>query len=232
MFSQGSRADLIRSILSKLTRAQVNGLANEGFRTVVFNPRGVGIPQVSTNIFDLAKTVEDFDVFIEHIKAKYPDSNKYLIGFSLGGSQAFKYLASYENAKEIKGVVTIGNPFNVYEAAVSANRPKHIIYGNFLTQKLVQRVEFNIDSINRIKEQRNIDFDLSSVRRSLITFDFDKHFTFKFVDTRCSEQYYLQFSCIDHVSKVNNPGLIINSKNDPISQYPNKPRPRSHRGAV
>lgn len=209
---------LLLSILSKLKRAQVKGLINEGFRTVVYNPRGVGIPQVTTNIFDLSRTVEDFDVFIEHVKAKYPDSSKYLIGFSLGGAQAFKYLANFDNAKEIKGVVTIGNPFNVYEAAVSANKLKHIIYGNFLTQKLVERVEFNIDAVNKIKAQKNIDFDLNKVKRSLITFDFDKNFTFKFLDVECSEKYYLQFSCIDHIDKVDNPSLIINSKNDPISQ--------------
>lgn len=196
---------------------------------MVFNPRGVGVPQITDNIFDYSKVLDDFNIVMDHIKEKYPSCDKYLIGFSLGASYGMQYLSHFKDRSPFKGMVSIGNPFDVYKAAESANSLKNIIYGQFLTSKLIERVEFNMDAIERRKHKDNIDFHYHKMKRTFTTFGFDKEFTFKFLKYQDSKLYYKLFSCLSDVKDIDIPTLVIHSKNDPISTLTNQYRPRSTR---
>lgn len=194
-------------------------MASEGFRVVVFNPRGVGVSQRTDNLFDYSKIQDDLNFVMDHIYSKYPKSNHYIVGFSLGASYGMQYLCHYKDRSKIKGMVSIGNPFDVYKAAESANSWKNIIYGHFLTQKLIEKVEFNIDAITERQKKDGIDFSLDKVKKTYTTFRFDNEFTFKFLDFNDSKTYYKLFSCLSDIKDIDVPVLIIHSKNDPISKY-------------
>jgi predicted alpha/beta-fold hydrolase len=99
---------------------------SEGYRTVVFNPRGIGIPQISNSVYDFRKIKEDLKTSMTHIKSQYPDSRLYFIGFSLGSSYGTQYISN--NPDEIDGMVSIGNPFNVHKTVHSLNSFKTFIY--------------------------------------------------------------------------------------------------------
>ena len=204
-------------------------MVNDGFRVLVFNPRGVGIPQKTDNLFDYSKILDDMNYVMDYVYTKYPNSNHYLIGFSLGASYGMQYLCHYKQRSKVKAMVSIGNPFDVYQAAASANSWRNIIYGHFLTKRLIERVEFNIDSITERQKKDGIAYDLDKVRKCYTTFKFDKEFTFKFLDYNDSKVYYKLFSCLSDVKDIDVPVLIIHSKNDPISRYIDKTRISAYR---
>ena len=200
-------------------RAQVNGLAGEGFRTVVFNPRGVGVPQKTTNLFDYSLILADLQDFMDHIYHRYPEANVYFAGISLGASLGIKYLGAYKDHSRVQGMVSIANPFDVYKAAASANSWQNIIYGMFLTRKLYEKVTFNIQAIEEFSRTKKIQLDFKRISRSTTTFDFDRQFTFKVVDQHNdSAVYYQLFSCQNDVENVEVPVFFVHSKNDPISR--------------
>ncbi len=84
---------------SQYMKAQMNQLRKDGFRPVVFNPKGTGIPQKSLNFFDFTKVTDDVDHVVDHIRNKFQGAHVYLIGFSLGASYGMQYL-SQDRAKE------------------------------------------------------------------------------------------------------------------------------------
>ena len=204
-------------ILSKLKRGQINGLIKEGFRVVVFNPRGVRIPQKSDSIYDFTEITSDLDFAIDHIKNKHRNVDLFLLGTSYGACYGIKYISQYNADKKIKGMVSIANPFNMYESAKSLKTIPHYIYGYYLTSGLISKVKFNLNNILRISKHKNIEFDFDNVKDKTNTFDYDKEFTFKFSDYDNPQDFYTEISCFQHVKNVNVPLLIINSKNDPIS---------------
>ncbi len=218
-YSLDSQAVAHRITLGKFKRAQVNGLSEAGFRVVVFNPRGVGVPQKTTNIFDYSLIISDLQDFMDHIYKLYPSSDIYFTGISLGASLGIKYLGAYKEHSRVKGMVSIANPFDVYKAAASANSWRNMIYGRFLTQKLSEKVEFNRQAIEEWSNEKMIPLDFNHIRKSKTTFEFDRRFTFKIVDQHNdSSIYYQLFSCQNDVANVDVPVLFIHSKNDPISR--------------
>lgn len=185
---------------------------------VVFNPRGNAIPQKTTHLFDYSKTVLDLKEVMGSLLARSPDTNFYFVGTSLGASIGVKYLAHHNHDRRIKGMVSIANPFNVYEAAANANSWKNIIYGRFLTEKLVEKVLFNRQVIEQwlTENGRQVDFD--RLKKLNSTFEFDQEFTFRILDrVGDSREYYQTFSCHKDVGAVEEPVLFLHSRNDPIS---------------
>ncbi len=204
---------------SKLIRAQVVGLCESGFRVVVFNPRGVGIPQKTTNIFDYSLILSDLVDFMDNIYDRYPKANVYFTGTSLGASLGMKYLGAYKDHSRVKGMVSIANPFDVYKAAASVNSWQNLVYGQFLTKNLTKKVEFNRQAIDEWCNEANISLDFDHISKSKTTFEFDQRFTFRIVDRHNdSSIYYQLFSCQHDVKNVDVPVLFIHSKNDPISR--------------
>lgn len=185
---------------------------------MVFNPRGVGIPQITDNIFDYSRVLDDLNTAMDYAYAKYPESNFYMVGFSLGASYGMQYLSHYKQKSRFGAMVSIGNPFDVYEAAAGANGFKNIIYGHFLTKKLQEKVEFNIKAIEERKKKDAVDFNYEKLSKCFTTFCFDREFTFKFFDYIDSRVYYKVFSCLTDLKDIDVPVLVIHSKNDPISR--------------
>lgn len=186
---------------------------------MVFNPRGVGVPQKTTNIFDYSLILSDLQDFMDHVYKLYPSADIYFTGISLGASLGVKYLGAYKEHSRVKGMVSIANPFDVYKAAASANSWKNIIYGQFLTQKLSEKVEFNRQAIEEWSKEKNVSLDFNHIRKAKTTFEFDRRFTFKIVEQHNdSSIYYQLFSCQHDVGNIDVPVMFIQSKNDPISR--------------
>ena len=188
----------------------------------MFNPRGVEIPQKTTNLFDYSKNINDLQEVVEYLETEYPNNHFYFVGSSLGGALGVKYLANCNTKRRVKGMVSLANPFDVFGAATNANSFKNIIYGNFLTSRLVHKVEFNKDSIDQWQIKMNKKIDYQKVKNSITTFQFDKNFSFLIHHTfGDSKSYYHSLSCHLDISKVEEPVLFIQSKNDPISSLHN-----------
>ena len=107
-------------------KATMNKLRSGGFRPVVFNSRGSGVPQISDNIFDYRYTEKDLQVALDHVHQKYPKANIYFMGFSYGSSYGTNVFS--ENQDLVKGMVCVANPFNMYKAGESLNSRWNRVY--------------------------------------------------------------------------------------------------------
>lgn len=52
----------------------------------------------------------------------------------MGASLGMKYLASDKGKQNVKGMVSISNPWNVYKSASNLNRFRNCIYSKYLTK--------------------------------------------------------------------------------------------------
>lgn len=129
----------------------------------------------------------------------YPDANLYLVGFSLGASVGMKYLASDHGKKNIKGMVTVSNPWDVYKSACYLNTWKNFVYGKFLVNKLFEKAYFNREMIDKL----NLNIDWKRLKKCLTTFEFDEHFTLKLKpDGIDSISYYQHMSCVNYIETI------------------------------
>lgn len=192
-------------------------LRNEGFQVAVFNMRGAEIKQSSNRVYDLAKTTEDLATVIAHIRAKYPQANLYLMGNSLGASFGVQYLARYNVDRHVKGMVSIGNPFDANIMLRDLSRLGKRLYCRYVTRGLINKALFNIDTVEKHASEQGIDIDMSKVKKSTTPLYFDEHFALKLHPYSSLEDYYARLSCVTDLSGVGVPLLVIHSKNDPVS---------------
>lgn len=108
-----------------------------------FNYKGVEVPQKTKNIFDYSKKHEEIAFAVNHIHQKYPLSQIYLVGFSMGASMCIKYMSTEESRGKVQGMVSVSNPWDVYRSAVALNSFGNFIYSKFMSRQLYKKALFN-----------------------------------------------------------------------------------------
>ncbi|CAL1373688.1 unnamed protein product [Linum trigynum] len=194
---------------------------SKGWRVVVFNSRGCGDSPVTTPQFYSASFLGDIREVVAHVGGRYPNSNLYAVGWSLGANILVNYLAqeSDENCR-LSGGVSLCNPFNLVIADEDFRKGFNNVYDKALTKSL-RRIfkkhaplfedmggEFNIELAANARTVREFDDGLTRVS-----------FGFKSVD-----DYYSNSSSSDSIKHVRIPILCIQAANDPIAPARGIPR--------
>ena len=138
-----------------------------------YNPKGAGIPCKNYRLFDYSDLMQDLEFVLSHIYSEYNHPDIYFVGFSLGSSYGLKLLSQKRSAFKVKGMVSVGNPYDVYRAAKELNSKKNFLIGYFATKSLIEKLELNLELILKKVEKYGIEFDLEAARRSKTTFEFD-----------------------------------------------------------
>lgn len=195
----------------------MNEFARHGFRTVVFNPRGVGIPQITSNIYDPSRSPEDLHFVLSILFKRYPKANFYLAGSSFGACISIRYITNYDHGNRIKGVVSMANPFDIYKSAQNINNPSNKIFGKYMSKNLLKKVKFNIEAVKKWQAETGIELQLNEMEKLENTFEFDEKFTFiVHPQYKVHKDYYDLISCIDFIDKIRIPVFFLHSKDDPI----------------
>eukprot|EP00262_Sarcandra_glabra_P002106 TRINITY_DN12365_c0_g1_i1.p1 TRINITY_DN12365_c0_g1~~TRINITY_DN12365_c0_g1_i1.p1 ORF type:complete len:375 (-),score=31.63 TRINITY_DN12365_c0_g1_i1:252-1376(-) len=198
-----------------LVRARSNG-----WRVVVFNSRGCADSPVTTPQFYSASFIEDLCQVVNHVRNRYPKSNLYAIGWSLGANILVRYLGQESHCCPLSGAVSLCNPFNLVIADEDFRKGFNIIYDKALSRALCKIFkkhallfegltgEYNIPLAANAKSVREFDEGLTRVS-----------FGFKSVD-----EYYYNSSSSRSIKHVKTPLLCIQAANDPIA--PSRAIPR------
>ncbi|CAI0408871.1 unnamed protein product [Linum tenue] len=176
---------------------------SKGWRVVVFNSRGCGDSPVTTPQFYSASFLGDIREVVAHVGGRYPNSNLYAVGWSLGANILVNYLA--QETCRLSGGVSLCNPFNLVIADEDFRKGFNNIYDKALTKSL-RRIfkkhaplfedmggEFNIELAANARTVREFDDGLTRVS-----------FGFKSVD-----DYYSNSSSSDSIKHVRTPILCI-----------------------
>ncbi len=162
---------------------------------------------------------EDLDAVVQHIlkNKKYPEI--YIKGVSLGGNMVLKYVGEPRNIpKEIKAVIAVSAPCNLYSSLKELLKPINYAYALRFRKHLVEKLRLKLplfpDGISKddIKNIKNLK-------------DFDDIYTAPAHGFKDALDYYEQCSCRQFLLDIQVPSLIINAINDSFlgpECYPHK----------
>lgn len=88
-----------------------------GFRVCVINRRGYGGMPIKGDMLSCFTIVNDIRMVTKMIKSKFPQSNIYLVGFSMGALQTHKFLQIYGNATDLKAACTVASPWDSFKTS-------------------------------------------------------------------------------------------------------------------
>ncbi len=150
---------------------------------------------------------EDLESVVQHLIAK-KYTHIYIKGVSLGGNMALKYAGEpREIPKEVKAIIGISVPCDLYSSLKELLKPKNYLYAKRFRNHLVAKL--------KLKQLRFPDLILDTDIKKIKTLkDFDDIYTSRahgFIDAL---DYYKKSSCLQFLDTIKTPSLIINARND------------------
>ncbi len=189
-------------------RGMAAALAAAGWDVLAWNFRGCGDePNRLVRLYHSGAT-EDLSAVIEHAAASY--ARIALVGFSLGGNLALKYMGEAPPHRSVMATVAISAPVDLAAAArMLDQRWSNRIYLRRFIDSLIAKVE--------AKARRfpgEIDAHGS---RDLRTFqEFDDRYTSRLHGFRDAADYWKQASARQFLHQITRPTLLLNARNDPF----------------
>eukprot|EP00246_Nothoceros_aenigmaticus_P001554 TRINITY_DN12047_c0_g1_i1.p1 TRINITY_DN12047_c0_g1~~TRINITY_DN12047_c0_g1_i1.p1 ORF type:complete len:404 (+),score=36.01 TRINITY_DN12047_c0_g1_i1:256-1467(+) len=202
-------------------RHMILRLRLRGWRPAVFNSRGCGDSPVTSPQFYSASYTEDLRQVVLHVRARFPTSKLYGIGWSLGGNILINYLGQEGQQCVLSGAVSLCNPFNLTISNEDFRKGFNNVYDRSLGRGLRKIYRKHAALFEGIGGEYNMDL----VARAKTVRDFDEGLTRVSFGYRTVEEYYADASSSRVVERVKIPVLCIQAADDPIAPIRAVPRP-------
>ena len=203
---------LLHGLEGNAQRSYITGTAklfiDNGIDAVCVNFRGCsGEPNLKYRSYHSGAT-DDLEDVINHIISTKHYSEICIKGVSLGGNLALKYLGERSIIpKQIKAVIGVSVPCSLLGSAKELHRFKNILFHDRFKNYLVNRL--------KLKQKQFTDIlSIEEIKSIKTLTDFDEVYTSKahgFIDAL---DYYKKSSCLQFLSNIKTPTLIINALND------------------
>jgi len=203
---------LLHGLEGNAQRPYITGTAklfiDNGIDAVCVNFRGCsGEPNLKYRSYHSGAT-DDLEDVINHIISTKHYSEICIKGVSLGGNLALKYLGERSIIpKQIKAVIGVSVPCSLLGSAIELHRFKNILFHDRFKKYLVNRL--------KLKQKQFTDIlSIEEIKSIKTLTDFDEVYTSKahgFIDAL---DYYKKSSCLQFLSNIKTPTLIINALND------------------
>lgn len=195
---------------SKYMVSTTNELNGKGIDTVSFNLRSCsGEDNWLLGTYHSGKT-EDVHFVVNHILENYSYENILIIGFSLGGNLTLKYMGEFSEtlSPKIKGAIATSVPIDITSSEREMDKLKNKLYiEEFLKtirlkvlEKSFKFPEFKLDKEKLFKATR---FKHLEHLYTVPVFGFES-----------PEDYWKKASSKPYLSKIKQPTLLINAKDD------------------
>ncbi|HLT81961.1 MAG TPA: alpha/beta fold hydrolase [Cyclobacteriaceae bacterium] len=191
-----------------------------GFDVLTWDYRGCGEEMNRTLRFYHSGATDDLHLVVRHAAAKgYRQIN--LVGFSLGGNIALKYLGEHhENAVRIHGAVAFSVPMHLASSCRKISRPENLVYSHRFLRSLKDKV---------MRKSRLMDgLDISPLPGIRTLVQFDDQYTAPLHGFENASDYYNKCSSIRFLDAIETPTLIVNARNDPFLSAECFPRLEEH----
>lgn len=213
---------LLHGLEGDSSKSYVKGMAKalnqRGLDAIAMNYRGCsGEPNKLPTAYHSGKT-DDIDLVLKHLieKRKYKEIN--LIGFSIGGNLALKYLGKKSNSTSplIKKAAVLCCPIDLKSTSDHFSLPQSKFYlNNFLRSfkaKLKKKAPLYPEKIS-----------LKALKKIKTFWDLDNYYTAPFHGFENATDYYEKVSSINFLPGIQVPTLMITAKNDPFLPEINYP---------
>ena len=195
---------------SLYSRAIIRYFNKNGWDAVGMNYRGCsGEPNRLLKGYHMGAS-EDVAATLEHIRSQYDYEDIVLVGYSLGGNLALKYLGEVgdEVPKEVKGSVSFSVPMELEQSNLRLQKWYNWHYLKWFMLTLNYKAN---------KKKKQFPEALKSFRGFFMSgnfTNFDTHFTAPANGYATVEEYWQASSASHHLHNIQVPSLIINSLND------------------
>ncbi|CAG7834265.1 unnamed protein product [Allacma fusca] len=201
----------------------VLSITSKGAIAAVLNNRGLGGVPVKTPRMYSASNYEDVQEVIWYLKKKYPDNPKIAIGTSMGGMVLCKYLTNQpEEAKNtFLTALVISACWDALSGIKSLEKPiinKYIINGG-----MTRNLQHLARKYRKVLEVREC-FDFNKILGSATLREFDSNFTAPQFGFKTVQDYYLDATILNVVSKFSIPVFGFNAEDDPMSPGDSLPK--------
>jgi len=185
----------------------VKELNKHSWDVASLNYRGCsGTPNNHLHSYHSGKT-DDIHLLVNHLTS-LGYSHIVLIGYSLGGNLALKYMGeNIDRPDTVKGAVGFSVPIELHASAIEMGRKKNWVYGWRFKKRLVKKIRAK-ESMIENKDYFNQLINMKSL------IHFDNIFTAKqhgYVD---AIDYYNQNSSNQFLNTIEKPTLLVNALND------------------
>ncbi|HYV94437.1 MAG TPA: alpha/beta fold hydrolase [Chitinophagales bacterium] len=192
-------------------KGMAKALYQSGYEVAAMNLRGCsGELNKQLRAYHSGST-DDIATVIRHILQNHYCDEMVLVGFSLGGNLALKYLGENGIAlpSQIRKAMAISVPCDLEATAVHLDKPKNFLYRHRFLKTLKQKALLRI---------RNRGFPLDENKLSSIkTFrQYDNWFTAPLFGFTDASDYYSQSSSKQFIKRITIPTLILIAKDDPF----------------
>jgi len=152
--------------------------------------------------------IGDLHEVIQHALKTKNYEKVVLIGFSMGGNINMKYLAVNADKlpEQIYKAVSFSAPLDLVSSVLKLDQPEASFYKKRFLRMLEPKIKFKAEQFPNA-------IDFSNYEKWE---DFDNFFTAPLNGYKDAQDFYRQGSCINYISKINIPTLIVNALNDPI----------------
>lgn len=196
-----SRVPYVHTLLKKIQAL--------GWQAVAINARGTTEPNLLPETNHGGQT-KDLDWTIRKILERKITDRIYLVGFSIGGNQALKWLGEQGVNAPIKKAVAISVPYNL--AASVRNLDKGFnqkVYTSRMLKDLKQRA---LEKEHRFPGS----LDRKKIADSKTFQVYDREATARLNGFKDETDYWQQSSSENYLSKIKRPTLLIHAADDPF----------------
>lgn len=184
---------------------------SKGIDALVWNNRSCG-GEINLNpILYHHGASYDLNTTIEHVLKTHEYKEIFLVGISMGGAQALKYLGEKGNdlPKEITRAAVYSTPCNLASSAATLKFRSNAFYRKRFLDKLKKKIE-----AKAVQFPDLIDLDILN---GVNDFDsFDTFFTAKLHGFKDANDFYRAVSADNWMKFIEIPTLILNALNDPL----------------
>jgi len=201
------------SFNSPYIQGMMKSLKSSGFASVLMHFRGCsGIENRLYYSYHSGKT-DDAKAWIGEVSSRYPKSQLYAIGYSLGGNMLLKLLGEWGDRSLIDRAISISAPMQLDICADRIDRGFSKVYQLHLMRHLKKSL---IDRYDKHDMKSYIDLDRDEVKRLKTFWEFDDAYTAKVNGFSTATNYYTKASAKQYLKDITTPTLIIHALDDPF----------------
>jgi predicted alpha/beta-fold hydrolase len=184
-------------------------IAARAWRPVLMYYRGFSGEHNRFDVVTHAGRTNDIGEVIKRLQQREPQTKIAAVGFSQGANMLLKYLGETQERSSLVCSIAVSPPFQLRSIA---NRIRHGA-AKFYQWYLLR----NLRKFYRQKYRRRAaPFKLSALPFYRSFWTFDEHVTAPLHGFRSAVEYYRHASCINYLSAITIPTLIIHAKDDPL----------------
>ncbi len=159
-------------------------------------------------------STNDVDAVVTKYAAKY--NSVVLVGFSLGGNMLLNFAARHKTPANLKAIATFSVPCDLQRSEQQIDRWINRIYAKEFLAKLKKKV-------CKLEVQHPGIFDINALAEMKTIQAFSANFTAPFSGFNSLDDFYASGSCLNSLTEIRVPTLIVNAQNDPFlsdTSYP------------